>query len=73
MTLLPPLSPANGVLDVSPATTRTSSAAIPNASAAIEPNVVSVPLMSTAPVMIVSLPSASRRQVAAAGSSPPGQ
>ena len=72
MTLLPPLSPAYGEPAVSPATTRTASWSSPKASAAIDWKTVSVPLMSTAPVTMVRRPSASRRQLAAAGSRPPG-
>ena len=54
-------------------TTRTLSSASPNVSAAIVMNAFSMPLMSAAAVITVSLPSASSRQIAAAGSSPPGQ
>ena len=73
VTLLPPLMPAYAAPDVSPATTRTRSTGNPKASAAIAAKTVSVPVMSTAPVTTVSPPSLSSRQLAAAGSSPPGQ
>ena len=61
------------MLAVSPNVTRTPSSASPNVSAAIAMNAFSIPLMSEAAVTTVSLPSASSRQIAAAGSSPPGQ
>ena len=49
-------------------TTRIFDGSTPNASAAIVAKPVSTPLMSAAPVITVRLPSASRRQAAAAGS-----
>src|SRR5215211_3215269 len=66
MILLPPAVGAYAACPVSPATTRTESVDRPKASAAMAWKAVSVPVMSTEPVMIVSRPSASRRQLAAA-------
>ena len=73
MTFEPPLTPPNGALAVSPADMRTDSSPTPNVSAAIVASAFSTPLMSATAVTIVSLPSESRRQIAAAGSRPPGQ
>ena len=73
MTLLPPATPPNGAEAVSPVETRTSASASPKVSAAIATNAFSIPLMSAAAVTTVSLPSLSSLQIAAAGSSPPGQ
>ena len=58
---------------MSPVATRTLSSASPNVSAAIATNAFSMPLMSAAAVITVSLPSESSLQIAAAGSRPPGQ
>jgi hypothetical protein len=71
--LLPPLAPAYGAVSLSPLTTRTSPVGTPNASAAICANPVLVPLMSTEPTMMLSVPSRSMRQAAFAGSMPPIQ
>ena len=54
-------------------TTRTLSGESPNASAAIAAKPVFTPLMSTAEVTTVIVPSAVTRHTAAAGSLPPGQ
>ena len=55
-------------LEVSAPTTRTREASTPKASAAMPANVVSTPVMSAAPVMMVRRPSESIRHTAAAGS-----
>ena len=52
--------------------TVTCSTGTPNASAAMMANPLAAPLMSTAPVTTVSVPSGSRRHVAAAGCIEPG-
>ena len=58
---------------VSAATTRTWSGDRPKVSAAIAAKPVFTPLMSTAEVTMVIVPSWFTRQTAAAGSVPPGQ
>src|SRR3990170_626953 len=71
--LLPPLEPAYGAASVSALTTRMSPAGSSKTSEAIWAKAVLVPLMSTVPTMIDSVPSRSRRQTALAGSMPPIQ
>ena len=73
VTFDPPLAPAYGPVAVSAETTRTCSGERPNASAAMAAKPVLTPLMSTAEVTTVIVPSAFTRQTAAAGSFPPGQ
>ena len=63
----PALDGDRGALSVSAAMTLTFDRSMPKASAAIVANPVATPVMSTTPVMIVIVPSASRRHMAAAG------
>ncbi len=73
VTLEPPLAPEYGPVAVSAETTRIWSGESPNASAAIVAKPVFTPLMSTADVTTVIVPSWFTRQTAEAGSVPPGQ
>ena len=69
----PPVPPLYGIVSVLSCDTLTASTGMPRASAAISASEVSEPVRSTLPTMKVMVPSASRRQAAAAGSVPPGQ
>ena len=73
VTFEPPLAPEYGPELVSAVTMRTLSGERPNAAAATTANPELTPLMSTADVTTVIVPSVSTRQTAAAGSLPPGQ
>ena len=73
VTFEPPLAPAYGPDDVSAMTTCTFSGGRPKAAAAIVAKPVLTPVMSTADVTTVIVPSVLTRQTAAAGSLPPGQ
>ena len=64
---LPPLTGERGADAVSAEVTDTCSEPMPRPSAASVANPVIVPDISTTPVMTVTRPSASRRQIAEAG------
>ena len=73
VTTEPPLIGERGADDVSDATMLMRLGWMPSVSAAIVAKPDATPLMSTTPVMTVTVPSPSRRHIAAAGSLPPGQ